>query len=218
MFSAEVARKEEHWLFYDVVRGYSREELKSVIIRTCDVYESPLEYRRRIRYPMRPTDSLQQLIRYIQKEILPCQTARLLLDNDGEVRLLSPNETVEEAALLRFEPVPADQVRLKSGEFLVVALICRQAKGGVAAISTGVSFIFKVVPGEVISDTRKRIGLVKFAEEKCLAAISFQTSKRYLNDDERLDTFMSPNDVLKAVLPERTRSSALFRRMKHSGH
>jgi hypothetical protein len=214
LFSSEMRRNEDLRLFYDIVHGYQPDQLKTMTIRTCDIYESPLSCRQRIRHPMRASESLQQLIQYIQREFLPCSHGRLLVDDEGTVRPVAPSDVVEESSLLRFEAVPPDQIRLKSGEFLIVAALCRYSKGVNNSVPLGISFMFKVVPGEILRETRNRIAQYKFADEKLTPSILFQANRRILNDDERLDTFLKPNDVLKVVLPDKTRSNALIKDAK----
>jgi hypothetical protein len=130
---------------------------------------------------------------------------------DGVDQQLDMTQTVDGDAILRFDVIPADQRVLKPGEFLVVIVVCRYTKNHDSTPSLGQSFMFKVVPGETVEATKARIGLYEFADSRLLPAVVFQVGGRILNDDERLDTFARPNNLVKVVLPSTARAKGLLR-------
>jgi hypothetical protein len=198
-------------LYYDIVQGYSPEQLKGMAIRTIDIYDGPIHQLRRLRMPTRPGDPLQHILAHIEKELHVIGSGRLLVDQDGLVRALAANEFAEESALLRFDVIPSDQQHIKPGEFLVVASICRYSKNQDNAVFSGQSFLFKVIPGEVVDETRKRIGRVGFCDERLVEHIVFQTNSRILNGDENLAHFVEANDAVKVVLPDRAKTNMLLK-------
>jgi ubiquitin C-terminal hydrolase len=212
MFVSELKRgKETPRLYYDILKGVSPEQLKSMIVRTCEIYDAPCHRLKQIRYPMKAGDPLQTLLQYIQTEVYSCKSARLLMDIEGLVQPVDFAHGVDGDAILRFDVVPADQRVLKPGEFLVVALVCRYTKNQDSAPSLGQSFLFKVVPGEVVETTKMRIGGYEFADSRLMPAVVFQVGGRILNGDERLDAFLKPNDLVRVVLPSTARSRGLLR-------
>jgi hypothetical protein len=217
LFSADLRRGGDLVLFYDIIVGISPKQLESMVIRTCELFDSPTHCRERIRYPMRSEDPLAELVRHIQEEIWPCANARLLLSTDGCVRLISPDDPLpDETTILRFEEVPPDQSQLGPGEFLVVAMVCRASQGVENTVPVGTSFLFKVIPGEVMEVTRGRIARYEYADGKVIPWVSFQARRRLLNDDEILDAFIGPNEVLKIILPDKARANAIIRRSRKS--
>jgi hypothetical protein len=65
--------------------------------------------------------------------------------------------------------------------------------------------------------TRKRIAQNGYADENVIPWVSFQAGRRFLNDDERLDTFIGPGELLRIVLPDKARSNAIIRGSRKSG-
>jgi hypothetical protein len=210
----KVAQGQHLRLYYDILSGYTPEQLKGLVVRTVDIYDGPLHQVKRIRCPMKPTENLNALCQYIQKDVFPCSNGRILLNEGGLVRYIAPTDYCDDSALLRFDVVPPDQVHLKQGEFLAVASICRYSKNQDNAVPTGQSFLFKVIPGEFVDETRKRIAKVNFADAKLMEWIVFQTSSRILNGDESLDQFISANEVVKVVLPDRAKTNTILRGKK----
>jgi hypothetical protein len=212
LFSANIRRGEDLMLFYDIIFGIIPEHLMSMLVRTCEIFDSPTHCARRIRYPMRPGDPPIQLVRYIQDNFHPCANARLLLNIDGCVRLVIPGDPLpEESVLLRFEEVPPDQVLLMPGEFLVSVMVCRPSQGVENTVPTGVSFLFKVISGETMDITRARIAQYNYADDKIIPWVSFQAQRRLLNDNEVVGTFLRPGEILRIVLPDRARFNAIVR-------
>jgi hypothetical protein len=199
-------------VFFDIIRGFSPEQLKQMVVRTCDIYDGPCHKYSRVRYPMRPSDPLQFLTQYIQREILPCPYARLLLDEDGMIRSVEIGEAVPESALLRFDVIPSDQVNLGSGEFLVVAVLCRCQKGMVGDVPMGRSFMFKIIPGELVEQTLKRIAQLQLFHEVLLSHVLIRAAQRLMNGDEALDSILQPNDTFKIILPDRLKATAIFKK------
>jgi hypothetical protein len=198
-------------LFYDILKGVSSDQLKTLIVRTVDIYERPCQKVKRIRHAMRLSEPLQNLIGFVQSQGFPSRPARLLTDIDGIVRMIDMTEPVEETTLLRFDVIPPDQRKLMPGEFLVVALICRYTKNRDNATSLGKSFIFKIIPGEVVENTRKRMVEYQFVDSRLLPWLTFQASQRILNSDECIDPFIRPNELLKVVLPDRARTNNILK-------
>jgi hypothetical protein len=199
-------------LFYDVLKGVSPEQLRSMVVRTCEVYDAPCHKLKQVRYPMRITEPLQSLIQYIQNEVYPCKNARLLVDVNGLVEPINFSQPIDPDAILRFDVVPNDQKVLRPGEFLVVMLVCRYTKNQDNAPSLGQSFMFKIVPGEVVEQTKVRIGGYQFTDARLIPAVVFQVGGRVLNGDERMDQFTKPNDLVRVVLPSVARSKGLLKR------
>jgi ubiquitin C-terminal hydrolase len=212
MFVSDLKRgSESPQLYYDILRGVSPEQLRSMVIRTCEIYDTPCHKHKQIRWPMKFSDPLQNLVQYIQSEVFPCASARLLLDIDGVVQPIDYTQPVDPDAILRFDVVPNDQKLIRPGEFLIVALVCRYTKRQDSAPSLGQSFMFKVVPGEVIETTRFRIAQYQFADPRLVRASVFQVKGRVLNGDECLEMFVRPNDLVKVVLPSSARSKGLLK-------
>jgi hypothetical protein len=201
-------------LFYDILKGISGEQLKMMVVRTCDIYAEPLRRIRRIRYPMKATDPLSMLVQHIQKAICPCSKARLLLDVDGCVSPIDTGDAVDDSAILRFDVVPPDQIRMGRSEYLVVALLCRYTKNGDSAPSLKQSFLFKIVPGEVVERTKARMGQYRFTDDRLLKAIVFQANGRILNDDETLEKVLRPYDLLKVIQPDKASANNLLKSAK----
>jgi hypothetical protein len=199
-------------LFYDIMKGMSAEQLKLMIVRTCEVYDAPCHKLRQVRWPMKVTDPLQNLIQYIQNEIYPCKNARLLIDVDGVVEPVDFSQQIATDVVLRFDVVPGDQRVLRPGEFLVVMVVCRYTKNQDNVIGLGKSFMFKVVPGELVEETRRRIGEYDFADQRLIPDVMFQVGGRVLNGDERIDQFARPNDVVRVVLPGIARTKCLLKK------
>jgi hypothetical protein len=137
----------------------------------------------------------------------------LLLDEDGLVRPIGNAEVVQESALIRFDVIPPDQLVLKAGEFLVVALFCRKSKGQAMDVSLERSFIFKILPGEIAESTIRRIGLYKFFSEHLLPYVNLRVKQRVLNRDEPVDMLLKPNDVLRIILPDRVKAVSVLKKM-----
>jgi hypothetical protein len=157
LFSAEIRKDEDLILFDDIIRGLLPEQLRAMVVRTRDLYDTQTQCKQRIRFPMRPNDPLILLKCHIQGKIYPCNAARLLLDVDGCVQPISPTDPPpNESTILRFEEIPADQAKLWAGEFLVAVVVCR-SQGVDNWISIGPSFLFNVIPGEMMETTRKRM-------------------------------------------------------------
>jgi hypothetical protein len=203
-------------LFYDILHGIPPSQLKNYVIRTCDIFDGPLHKLKRIRYPMRVGEPLTILHRYIQTEVYPCKAARLLLDVDGCVRPLAFDEVPDEAAILRFDPVPPNQRTLLQGEFLVAVLVCRFLKNQDTVVSLGQSFMFKVLPGETAEAAKKRICEFKFADEKVMPFTILQVRGRIVWDEEVLSNRVDPNEVLKVVLPDKSRINSLLKAPKQT--
>jgi hypothetical protein len=182
-----------------------------MIVRTCDVYDSALRCVKRVRFPMRLSDPIQNLTHYLQTDVFPCKAARLLRDNDGLVSLLEANDPLDERTIIRFDVVPPDQRNLLPGEFLVVALVCRYTKNQDKATSLRKSFLFKIISGESVEGTKKRIGELRFLDARLVDAITFQAGSRILNSNECIEPFVRPNDLLKIVLPDRARTTNLLK-------
>jgi hypothetical protein len=198
-------------LFYDILKGVSPDQLRSMVIRTCEIYDTPCHKLKQVRWPMKLTDPLQHLTQYIQTEVYPCKHARLLLDIEGIVHPVDFSHPLDESVVLRFDVVPADQRALRPGEFLVVALMCRYTKNQDNVIPLGQSFMFKVVPGEPVEVTKGRLASYQCADERLLPCVVFQVGGRTLNGDEHLDMFARPNDTVKIVLPGGARTKNLLR-------
>jgi hypothetical protein len=161
---------------------------------------------------MRHTDPLSRLIEHVQRKEFRAPHARLLVDEDGLVRQIAPNEVVPERALLRFDVIPPDQIVLGYGEFLVRAMFCKYAKGQTAAIPMNKSFMFKILPGELAEDTVQRIGSYRYFRSALLPLVNLRTTQRILNGDEALDAVVAPDDVLMIVLPHRLKAAAIVRK------
>jgi hypothetical protein len=211
-FLVSDARTGDYRVYYDIVRGFAQEQLRHMVVRTCDVFDGPCHRLSRIRYPMRPSDPLQLLTQYIQREVYPCPHGRLLLDEDGLIRPIGIAEVVTEAALLRFDVVPPDQVALRNGEFLVVAILCRDSKGLGGATSLGKSFMFRIIPGEPADAAAARVGQLNLFHPKLLPTLTFRASQRILNGDETLDPLLRPNDHLRVILPDRGKAIILLKK------
>jgi hypothetical protein len=217
LFSAEIRKDETRILFYDIIRGFLPEQLKQMVVRTCELYDTPTHCKQRIRFPMRPNDPLILLIRHIQDNVYHCDSGRLLLNVDGCVKLICPTDPLpEESDILRFEEIPPDQTQLRAGEFLIVAVVCR-VQGVENYVPVGASFLFKVIPGEIMDETRKRIAKYAYADENIIPWVSFQARNRFLNDDERLDDFIGSGELLKIVWPQKARLNAIARGSRKSG-
>jgi hypothetical protein len=219
IFTAErhgIADAGRFTLFYDIIRGYPPERIADCVIRTVEIYNGPVTEVKRVRVPMEREDGMQALIGHIRANVYPCEAARLLLDVDGLVRLVSEGDVVEEAAILRFDVIPDDQVTLGFGEYLVVISFCRFSKTGVG-VPVGRSFLFKIVPSEVVDDTRKRLAAFIQVEAELVEATVFRVGTRLLNGDERLDHFAQTNDVVSVILPHRTRTAAIFQSSHRNG-
>jgi hypothetical protein len=188
-----------------------------MIVRTCDVYDSPLRRVKRVRFPMRLSEPIQNLMHYLQTDVFPCKTARLLRDDDGLVSLLEANDPLDERTIIRFDVVPPDQRDLLPGEFLVIALVCRYTKNQDKATSLRKSFMFKIISGEVVEGTKRRIGELRFLDARLVDAITFQAGSRILNSNECIEPFVRPNDLLKIVLPDRARTTNLLKAEKAKG-
>jgi hypothetical protein len=198
-------------VYYDILKGVSPEQLRSMVIRTCEIYDAPCHKLKQVRWPMKLSDPLQNITQYIQAEVYPCKHARLLLDRDGIVEPIDFSRPVDPSAVLRFDVIPNDQKVIRPGEFLVVVLVCRYTKNQDSAPSLGKSFMFKVVPGELIDITRVRIGQYQFADPRLMPALVFQVGGRTLNGDECLESFVRPNDLVKVLLPSTARSKSLLK-------
>jgi hypothetical protein len=198
-------------MYYDILRGVSPEQLRTIVVRTCEIYDGPCHKLRQVRWPMKESDPIQNLTQYIQAELFPCKSARLLIDRDGIVEPIDFSQPVDPDAILRFDVVPNDQKIIRPGEFLVVALVCRYTKNQDSAPSLGQSFLFKVVPGEIVDATRGRIGQYQFADPRLMPAVVFQVGGRVLNGDECLEHFVRPNDLVRVVLPSTARSKGLLK-------
>jgi hypothetical protein len=68
-----------------------------------------------------------------------------------------------------------------------------------------------IVTGEVVENTRKRMVEYQFVDSRLLLWITFQASQRILNSDECIKPFIKPNDILKVVLPDRTRANDILK-------
>jgi hypothetical protein len=75
-------------LYYDILKNVSPEQLKQMVVRTCDVYDMPCDRLKQIRWPMKPNDPLSNLLYCIQTDVYPCKNARLLIDVEGVVHPL----------------------------------------------------------------------------------------------------------------------------------
>jgi hypothetical protein len=203
-------------VFYDILRGIPPSQLKSYVIRTCDIFDGPLHKLKRIRHPMKAGEPFTILQHYIQAEVYPCKAARLLLDVEGCVRPLGFDEAVDEAAILCFDVVPPNQRTLLQGEFLVVVLVCRFLKNQDTVVSLAQSFMFKVLPGETAEAARKRIGEFKFADEKVMPFATLQVRGRIVRDEEVLSNRLEPNELLKVVLPDKSRTNSLLKAPKQT--
>jgi hypothetical protein len=203
-------------LFYDILRGIPPSQLKMFVIRTCDIYDGPLHKLKRIRYPMKVTDPLATLLQHIQTEVYPTKNGRILRDVDGCVRPLAFDELVEENSILRFDVVPPDQRSLSGGEFLVVALVCRFLKSQDTTVSLGQSFMFKIFPGETCAMAKKRLHMYKFADDRVMPWVVLQARGSTIADEATLDDKLRPNEVLKVVLPDRSRTNCLLKGAKQT--
>jgi hypothetical protein len=203
-------------LFYDILRGIAPTQLKMFVVRTCDIFDGPVHKLKRIRYPMKVTEPLANLLQYIQSEVYPTKNGRLLRDIDGCIRPLTFDELVEENSILRFDVVPPDQRRLAAGEFLVVALVCRFLKNQDNAVSLGQSFMFKIFPGETCAMAKKRLHTYKFADDRVMPWVALQVRGCTMADEATLDDKLRPNEVVKVVLPDRSRTNCLLKGAKQT--
>jgi hypothetical protein len=134
------------------------------------------------------------------------------VDKDGLVEPIKPYDQLPDSPILRFDIVPPDQRTLSDGEFLVVALFCKQSRGPNTALSLGKSFMFKVIPSELVDDAKKRIATLGFFEESLLPWVQLRANNRILNGDEPLDLVLEPGHLLKIALPDGGRSLTVLRR------
>jgi hypothetical protein len=210
LFVSEMKKDRPLRLFYDILRGVSRDQLKTMVVWTVDIFDAPLNRVKRIRHPMPIGGSLQDLLSYIQMHVYPCRHARLLLDEDGVVTPIDLGTAVEEGAVLRFDVVSSDQRNLRDGEFLVVALVCRYTKkrGDVASLQQ--SFLFRIVPDEDLEVTKRRISEYKFADQRLMPWVVFHANGRVV--EGALNRWLKPNDILQVVLPDRARTNNLLKR------
>jgi hypothetical protein len=203
----------EFRVYYDIIRGFTPEQLKNMVIRTCDVYDQLFHRQRRVRFAMRAADPLSQFAQYLLRFFPPGQVGRLLIeDDDGVVTPVKMDAPVPVTAILRFEVVPRDQMMLKDGEFLVTALLCRLSKGQMSAVSLGKSFLFKVVPDELVELARERIREMELFESRWIPYVTLWAGQRILNEDEVLASMLRPGDVVKIVLPDRVKAIAILKK------
>jgi hypothetical protein len=220
MFISELKRlraDESLTLYYDILRGVLPEQLKSMVVRTCDIYESPIRRAKRIRIPMRLSEPLGNLLQLIRSEIFPAPAARLLRDDDGVVRLLDGDEQVDERVIIRFDVVPMDQRTLAAGEFLVVALLCRWTKNQDRSASLGQSFLFRIIPGELVEATKRRITDLRIIDQRLVNALCFQVNARILNGNECIEPLVKPNNLVRLIMPNRARANHLLKTEKANG-
>jgi hypothetical protein len=219
LFVVQIRKHDPLQLFYDIIHGYTAEQLKELVVRTVDVYDEPLHWRCRVRKVMSPDEPLEQLRDHIQRYLCPCQAARLLVERDGRLSMVERGQDIDESTVIRFEPVPLDQMGMQSGEYLIAAVVCRAEKVHETVLHPEKGFLFKVIPEGVIDNTRERIGQFKFIDDLLLPCIGFMVDERILREDDRLDEHVKPFEVLKLVLPDRMTENAKLRtaRKEHEG-
>jgi hypothetical protein len=166
---------------------------------------------------MRLSEPLGNLLQLIRSELFPTPAARLLRDDDGVVRLLRGDEQIDERAIIRFDAIPMDQRNLGPGEFLVVAVLCRWTKNQDRSVTLGQSFLFRIIPGEVVEVTKRRITALRIIDQRLINAMSFQVHARILNGNECIEPVVRPNDVVRLVLPDRARANHLLKTEKANG-
>ena len=206
------AKVSEMKLFYDIIEGYTPEQLKAVIIRTCEIYDTPAHPTQRIRIPMKHDAPITQIGDYIREHFQNYGPARYLLDENGLVRLIQPDESIDEHQLIRFDVIPEDQLHMAPGDLLVVIKVCRASKHRDNVMDLKQSFLFRVVPGEIVDATCQRIVTTQFTDPRLAPHLLFITpSGRILNGDECLHDFVKENDIVQVVLPDRARENNICR-------
>ena len=205
-------RATELKLFYDIIEGYTPEDLKSVVIRTCEVYDTPAHHATTVRVPMRETEPISALGDYIREHVRDYGEARYLVDDDGIVRFVKPNERLDANQVIRFDVIPEDQLHMGPGEFLVVMKVGRASKQRERIVDYKQSFFFKIIPQELADATCQRIINTKFADARLAPYLLFVTpSGRILNGDECLSDLLSTYDIAQVLLPDRARENSLLR-------
>ena len=202
-------------LFYDILYGYTSEQLNSLTIRTCEIYDGPCQRKQRIRLPMKESDPIDRIGDYIRENIQNYGASRYLLDDDGLVRPLEPGTTVESYQVIRFDVIPEDQQHMRDGEFLVIMKVCRASKHRDKPVDMKSSFLFRVVPGEVSDVTCQRIVGTGFADSRLAPYLAFiAPSGRILNGDECLSDFVNAYDIVQVLLPDRAREKPRSREQR----
>ncbi len=56
-------------LFHDIVYGFTDDQLRKMVIHTCDIYDEPIRKLVTVRRPMREGESLEHLEAYIKTEV-----------------------------------------------------------------------------------------------------------------------------------------------------
>ena len=199
-------------LYYDVVYGYTAEQLAHMIIRTCDVYDLPTHKLRRLRVPMTVTESLQRLESLVHSQLGHLGQARFLAETNGIVREIHPNESLSPNDIVRYDVIPTDQLNMRPDEYLVVACLEKYSKHQDSKVSLRQSFFVKVSPGETMDEMRERLVSYDFAPEKLLPYVTFATSSgRIINGDECLSDFVNSLDVIKIILPDKAKTNSILK-------
>jgi hypothetical protein len=198
-------------LYYEIIKGISEEQLKAIVIRTCDVYDAPCHRIQQVRRAMLATAPLSDLMEYIRKNVCPSEHVRMLLEVGGTVQPLDMTGMVDETALLRFEVVPPDQRELGANEFLVVALLSKFTKHDHTTVSLGSTFLFKVITGELVDAAIERLRSYECTDQRLLSLLVFQVGPRILNGDECLSAFVQPYDLVKVVQPSGARTRCMLK-------
>jgi hypothetical protein len=178
---------------------------QQMVIRTCEVYDTPIHLSKRIRVPMPRDHTLAQLVGQIRSVTGITEKARLLLDEKGLIRPLGEREVVPATALLRFERIPRDQIAIGTGEFLVRALFCRAPSHDLLTKT----FMFKILPGELAKDALHRIWAYHFFDTALLSNVKLQRRETTLTMEKAVDSRVDRTDVLMIVLLSRDATAGI---------
>jgi hypothetical protein len=188
-------------LYYDVIQGLSPYQMKSMVVRTCEIYDAPCHKAGIMRIAMKLVEPLDVLIHKLRPEVYPQTNVRLLVDCDGLVRPVDFTRAIGEDTLFRFEVVPPDQQVLHEGEFLVTALLCRYSPTEEFVSSLKKSFLFKVVPGEPAERTKQRLEDYRCGDPRLIREVEIMVAEKTLNPNDCLAEFALPYETVKFVVP-----------------
>jgi hypothetical protein len=121
-FVAEIRKHNPLQLFYDIIQGCTVDKLKELVVRAVDVHDKPLHWHCRVRQVMVPDRPLKHLQDHTTQCPYLCQASRLFAESEGRMGISGLDQHVDESIVIRFEPVPPDQMVMRHGEDLITVV------------------------------------------------------------------------------------------------
>ncbi|OHT11309.1 hypothetical protein TRFO_19290 [Tritrichomonas foetus] len=194
-------------LFFDVIQGYTEKQLKMMVFRVIDVYDSLIHFVKRIRIPMRLDEDISCILQHVnQLNVLDGHIRVLLNINDEILKVPDQSDYFDESTVFRVEKIPQDQIYLGSNSFLLTTSVYKSNKK--IDMKTPIHmFLLRIVMGENLTHIKIRLGEIEFASKEIIENSLFFINSKQLNDNTIISYEANQNSTLKVFLGSEKKST-----------